>query len=160
MQEDITNINSAVTVNGSTLTAVVMGLSYRWLDCDDNYAPISGGNQRSYTPASNGNYAVKITDGICVDTSLCVSINNVGVNEVRNSDALKIYPNPASNNLFIQTSTERTTVFIQSISGGLIRTLVIEKGTQQFDVSNLKSGLYFINYTSNNNEYFEKLIIQ
>ena len=60
-------------------------------DCNNNYAPINGATSQYYTAISNGDYAVERTNGVCVDTSECYSINNVGI-IFNGSDKVKIYP--------------------------------------------------------------------
>ena len=156
----IIHIDSSVTGNGNTLTAVASGLNYRWLDCDDNYSPISGGNQQSYTPSETGNYAVKITDGSCVDTSFCNYVVVVGINDFSAATGLKIYPNPASSTISIRNSREAVRIEVLNVVGQVIKVLNIQNGTQQYDLSNLNSGLYFIRYTKENQQYLEKLIIE
>lgn len=156
----ITNIDTTVTSNGFTLTAVTSGLTYRWLDCDDNYAPISGGNQQNFTPTQNGNYAVKIRDGVCVDTSSCVSVTKVGIDNLDNTSLLKVYPNPARNTIFITNSGKKTTVSILTISGKVIEVIQAQNGVQQYDISKLSAGLYLIKYTSNDNLFMEKLVVE
>lgn len=77
------------------LTAQATGATYRWLDCDSNYFPISGANSYLYKPIVNGNYAVEVTTNFgCVDTSECISVNFVGLSE-QNDNPIRIYPNPS-----------------------------------------------------------------
>jgi len=156
----ITNIDTTVNVNGNTLTALASGLSYRWLDCNDNYAPISGGNQQSYTPDESGNYAVKITDGSCIDTSSCVNVTNVGFNELNTKSSLLIYPNPAKNTLFFNNEGDDVAITILTISGKMVEVVKVQNGVQQFDISTFGTGLYLIKYSSNGKPFVEKLVIE
>lgn len=155
----ITNIDTTVTSNGFTLTAVASGLTYRWLDCNDNYAPISGGNQQSFTPAQNGNYAVKITDGVCVDTSVCLSVSKVGIDDLNYTSFLKVYPNPAKNTLYLQNSGSLTSVSIISVSGEVMERMKVQHGIHQLDISTFSAGVYLIKYYSNNQWFIRKLVL-
>src|SRR5690606_31345386 len=65
----INTVNTTITNSSPTLTANQAGANYRWLDCDNNYAVISGEVNQSYTATGNGNFAVEITLNSCVDTS-------------------------------------------------------------------------------------------
>ena len=156
----ITHVITAVTISGNTITASAVGVTYRWLDCNDNYAPISGGNQQSYTTDEDGDYAVKITDGTCTDTSFCVNVTGVGINDLSQSQFITFFPNPASKVLSITNSKELIEVSIVSITGELIKTIAIPTGTVQFDISYLGTGMYLIKYEADNNQFMQKLIIK
>ncbi len=91
----------SVTLNESTLTANAIGATYRWVDCDNNYAVIPDETSQSFTAATNGNYAIIVTKGHCTDTSVCTQITKVGVSENQTKTIL-IYPNPVLNELNIE----------------------------------------------------------
>lgn len=68
-------LDLSVTVAGNTLTAnAVSPTSYQWIDCSTNTA-IPGETNASFTTTVNGDYAVIITDGDCMDTSDCSTIS-------------------------------------------------------------------------------------
>lgn len=66
--------------------------TFQWMYCT-NMSAIANETSASFTPQANGDYAIEVSNGVCVDTSDCVSINNVGVETV-NEDLFNIYPNP------------------------------------------------------------------
>lgn len=69
--------------------------SYQWLDCDNNLSILAGDTNQIFTPTQNGNYAVALNVSGCVDTSNCVSIQNVGMESLKlESSTIKVYPNP------------------------------------------------------------------
>ena len=88
-----TDITTAVNVSGNVITAQQGNAGYNWVDCDNNYAIIPGQVNQSYS-APFGNFAVIIYKGTCTDTSDCVQIGTVGINDESYS-ALHVYPNPA-----------------------------------------------------------------
>ncbi|OFY99646.1 MAG: hypothetical protein A3K10_08105 [Bacteroidetes bacterium RIFCSPLOWO2_12_FULL_31_6] len=82
--------------------------------------------------------------------------------EYFNNDDLKIYPNPASSNLFIELSDFNDTFNAQlnifDISGKEVYSLPIIQSTTKIDVSSLKSGLYLLKITSENGNSISKLL--
>ena len=77
----IDSANTGITQNGATLTSDAIGASYQWLDCDDNYAPMPGATEASFTATQNGNYAVAVVLQDCADTSACMAVTSIGLEE-------------------------------------------------------------------------------
>lgn len=90
-----------VTQNNFTLTAVQSGLQYQWLDCENNFAPISSQTNQSFNPSTNGSYAVKLMNDCFVDTTDCFLVEGLGVEE-KKSVNLTIYPNPSDDLIYVQ----------------------------------------------------------
>jgi hypothetical protein len=85
-----------VSTNGSTITADGTG-TYQWIDCGDNNAPISGATSKSYTASANGSYALILTNSCGSDTSDCVVLSSVGINELNTSNSgVVLSPNPTT----------------------------------------------------------------
>ncbi|MGE0561788.1 MAG: GEVED domain-containing protein [Flavobacteriales bacterium] len=89
----INTVDNSTSTNANTITANVMGATYQWLDCDNNNAIIAGETNQNYIATANGNYAVEVTQNGCTDTSSCVNITGVGLEEY-NKTIAAIYPNP------------------------------------------------------------------
>ncbi len=65
-------LNVQGTTDGNTISApVVANGSYQWIDCNNGNALISGANSDSYTSTTSGDYAFIISNGVCIDTSIC-----------------------------------------------------------------------------------------
>ncbi len=138
---DITVVNAFLT-----LTANQTGASYIWLDCDNLYAPIAGATSQSFTATANGNYAVEITVGSCVDTSLCSPISEVGINEL-NENVFSIFPNPTKDILYINGSDKNAAVhyILTSVTGNVIAEKTAEMNTNfSIDLSKEANGVYFL----------------
>ena len=73
----VNNVDVSVSNNNSTITANATGATYQWLDCNNNYSVVPTETNQSFSPCSNGSYAVSITQNGCVDTSVCVTMNSV-----------------------------------------------------------------------------------
>ncbi|PHR17203.1 MAG: hypothetical protein COA38_21060 [Fluviicola sp.] len=136
----ITSIDNLVSSVGNTLTANQTGATYQWLDCDDNHSAISGETNINFAPVSNGNYAVEITFGGCVDTSECNSVSSIGIEELSDFD-LTIYPNPTRNQLSIKTEGNIISIEIFNQLGELVQMEVNES----FSVESLSTGMYTVN---------------
>jgi len=149
----VTSINTATTVQGSTITATATGATYQWINCANNQ-PINGATNASYTASGNGSYAVIVTQNGCSATSNCVQITNLGVDTFE-QNRLRIYPNPATHQLFIQLN-EATEIVIVDMTGKTIQQESLKAGNNAVDVSSLASGMYFIKSVSGANAKFVK----
>lgn len=98
----INTVNVTIANNSPVLIANATDAKYQWLDCDNGYSVISGDTNESFTAKVNGNYAVEIIQKNCVDTSVCIAVHNAHVLENDFGNALKIYPNPTYENLYIE----------------------------------------------------------
>ena len=83
-------IDNDVNQIGTLLTAVQNGVSYQWLDCDNNYSAINGETNQTYTPTTTGYFAVELTStdacgGVQVDTSTCNLVDFTGIGELNNT---------------------------------------------------------------------------
>ena len=152
--------DNTTTLSSNTIQANSSGASYMWLDCDDNYAVISGETNQSYTPTANGNYAVELTENGCVDTSACITITTIGIIENNFGQELLVYPNPTDGNFSIDLGATYTTVeiLISDINGKLIRS---EKyGQEQVISLSIKepNGVYLITITAGDKRAIIRLI--
>ena len=115
--------NITTSVSGQTIIAANGNATYQWLDCDNNYSIIPLEINQGYTPATNGNYAVELTENSCVDTTACVAITTIGIIENDFGKELLVYPNPTEGNFSIDLGADYSTVSISisDINGKLIR---------------------------------------
>jgi len=156
------NIDNSVTNNYPTLTANATGSTYQWLDCNNNYAVISGATSQNYTIPSNGNYAVEITNNNCVDTSSCVIMSDVSIDE--NINTLKIYPNPNNGEFIIKSDNIiKGKIEISNYLGQIVEDIKINNNISKINLSNkIEKGVYFVKVINNNKLIIlvEKIIIE
>ena len=91
-----------------------------------------------------------------------ITTGTLGTNENNLSNALKIYPNPASKEIFIDGIKDKN-VTLELINADGRKVLETDKITsgKGIDISGLPSGVYFINLKSGNlKSYSQKLIIK
>lgn len=92
----IGTVDNGIGNVGFSFTANAIGAQYRWLDCTDEFSFIIGEiNQTFEAPPVPGEYAAEVTENGCVDTSICVAIIPVGINDESTFDNLLLYPNPS-----------------------------------------------------------------
>jgi len=137
----VNSVNTEVTVQGNTITALATGATYQWLNCATNL-PIAGATTASFTAPQNGSYAVTVTRNGCSKISDCISISNLDA-EAFIPKAWKIYPNPVSAFLSIET-TDTAEITITDMTGKLLRRESLRNGVNSIDVSTLSSGIYVI----------------
>ncbi len=145
IQSSVSDITTSLKDN--TITANNAHAGYQWLDCDDNYAVIPNETGRSFTPTSNGHYAVELSENGCVDTSDCVAITRVAVVNHSFEEELIAYPNPTNGDFTIDLGKEYSEVqmSITDITGKTIET---KKFTQaqviKLTLPPEASGVYFV----------------
>jgi len=86
-------------------------------------------------------------DVVYIDNVSLVEGTNVSVSTNR-ADAVKIYPNPAVNNLYISSKSEIRKVVIYNVVGKQVKEY--SNVLQSVNVSDLKSGVYMIKTTDAN----------
>ena len=141
--------NTTSTQGNDSISANATGVTYQWLDCDNSFAIISGATNQLFVASANGNYAVQVTQNGCTDTSACVQVTGVGINELSKS-ITSVYPNPTTGNITIQLEKTETNITFQvrNVMGQLIETKTYPSTNKI--VLNLKGdkGVYFIEIQS------------
>lgn len=148
----VNSVDTALSVNNTVLTATGIASSYQWVQCDNNYAPIVGATQSSYTVTANGDYAVIITNGNCVDTSRCVTVVVTGVESKNEPNTLKLWPTPANDIINISgLANDNTNISILDETGRVVLSMTVnaKSNFQSIDVSALEAGVYFISGRNN-----------
>ncbi|MBL4706013.1 MAG: T9SS type A sorting domain-containing protein [Flavobacteriales bacterium] len=160
-QITIDAVDVTVTNSSPMLTANQSGATYRWLDCANGNAAIPGATNQSYTATANGNYAVEVALGSCIDTSACENITGVGIIEL-NSKTISIYPNPTRGIFTIDLlgAIENTSLTVYDMLGKVVVGKELIETTSQIDLSGNEKGIYFINIQTDNGTIVRKIIIQ
>lgn len=159
----INNVSDLTTsVSGVTITANnAVATTYEWLDCDDSFNSIPGAGNQSFTPSSNGNYAVKIEENGCVDTSACVSITSVDIIQNDFGNSIVIYPNPTKDHFSVDLGSdyECVEVSIYTIHDQLIQSSqYVNTGKMNFIMDEQPAGLYLLKIVVAGNKAIIKLV--
>ena len=145
LQLDLTSLDNTVSQNGAILTSNQTLASYQWLDCQNNYSPISGANSAAFAPTANGVYALEISKNSCIDTSNCINITTLSYSNLHQK-SFKIYPVPAKDQLFIafEKTVCNTYLKIYSLTGQLTHQRILENPTTSISLQGIAKGLYKI----------------
>ena len=134
------------------------GISYQWIDCSDG-SEISGANQQSFTPTTNGTYAVVIREGGCETISSCYEITNVGVDDLFQSQ-IEYYPNPVQESLYIDLGESFSDIEISlfHVNGQLIFQKNFKHRSQMEISMPEEKGMYFIQIMADGKQAQLKII--
>lgn len=141
----VNEVNTNVSVVGTIITAQATGLGYQWINCSDD-SEIPGANSNAFSPTQNGDYGVIITDGDCVDTSVCVTINSLAI-DTMSKDQIGIYPNPFDQSFTINGSVGYIGKLytITDALGKTVATGIISSEKHQIsELNNKIQGVYFL----------------
>ncbi len=155
-------VNTGVTQNGSSLTANHTGTYYQWVDCNNNFAPISGATAKTFNPTVPGSYAVIVLQGSCYDTSSCYTVSAIGVEEL-NPALFSVYPTVTTGevNIRAQGANEPFTLYINDLSGRRVLEQFLDRFDQHtLDISALPQGYYTLELRGRNQGAAYRLLKQ
>jgi uncharacterized delta-60 repeat protein len=153
-------VDIATSTSGQTITAIVPGSDYQWIDCNNNNTAIAGETNQSYVAGSNGSYAVIVTNNGCTDTSACVNITSTGMNNVNQFD-ISIYPNPFTDQTLIKLSEEISNPRIElfNVLGEKIKSFSFSGKEFILNRYELKPGIYFLHLNNKDRHFVKEIII-
>jgi len=135
-----------VYLNGN-LSAQQTGNGYQWLDCNLSNALIPGATNQSFTPLSNGSYAIVISNLVCSDTSACFQVTGISIIDLVKELGILVYPNPFDQTVQISLKEKMDKIDIQVYDekGSLVKSEQFRATNQiVLELSNLASGSYFL----------------
>lgn len=143
---EVNPINLTINKLDELLESLEFGATYQWYDCLANTA-VASETARQFISPDNGVYSVIIDNGSCVDTSACVDVNSVGINDfLLNGEVLLAYPNPAKDLLYLssEANLEAYEFRIFDLQGKLLQQGQLQAAKNTIDISTLKAGVYFL----------------
>jgi hypothetical protein len=143
---NFTTLDVGIINNGGSLSAVESSANYQWMFCDS--AIIPGETFQSFTPVTNGDYAVIISKYNCTDTSACISVTNAGADEIFPEKKFNVFPNPSFGNITVSVSgtDDDVYVLIRHASGELVERYDINSNAQNVIEADWSPGVYFIEF--------------
>ena len=159
----LNEIDTSVTrTEGGLLKANLSQVKYQWLDCNNKYKILDYETRQILKPTKNGNYAVKIDNNACVDTSTCFLIKTLNVEEQSIFDKLSIFPNPTNGEVHIvlNQTVEMFDVKFIDITGKIIYTTNLLNTANCIINPNLEKGTYEVELTDGKGNYYrQKLVV-
>jgi len=154
------NIN--IISEDTMLTASATQVDYQWYVCTPQWQKIEGATSRTFRPNINGEYAVEITLNNCKDTSNCVTVNKLYLNEL-NTSKIEVYPNP-NNGIFtikLVDIDKYNLIEIWSMLGQKLDERMIENSQSiVLDLSKHPKGVYLLKINHQNQVFTQKIIIE
>ncbi|MEA3447421.1 MAG: PKD domain-containing protein, partial [Bacteroidota bacterium] len=151
---DITNASSSTASDGSATATPSGGLNpyeFQWSNGDTD-------NTMEDVPA--GLYSLIVTDAAGCVATLPVEIDFVDA-ITGNDMSLTVYPNPATNCLFI----EMTNIDVQQINmvntlGQTVINRNVQSDVEKLDISEIKPGVYFLEINTETSQYIKKVFVK
>lgn len=159
-------INTEIAFENGQLTAKEQVGSFQWFNCTTK-KNVAGATGKSFRPADSGTYSVIVTKGSCKDTSDCMAVSFVGINEKAGISGINVYPNPASTlvKVAIDATTEGSaTIQLVDAAGRSITeeqevNLTLGSTIVEIPVEKLTNGMYFVQVKKENTIQLIRLTI-
>jgi PKD repeat protein len=155
--------NTIIQLDPSTAQAEASNATYQWLDCANGFVEFAGETGQTFQcqGACYFEVAVLVTENGCSDTSDCVILNVLDLNDNTTQESVTVYPNPTSKTLNINglhTLAEIRRIDVTDYNGRLVKSL--DQIITTIDVSNLADGIYFLNINHEDGVEIKKFIIE
>jgi hypothetical protein len=144
---EISNPEAIISVNGFMLSTTMRFVTYQWIK--DGTA-IDGATDSTYLVTENARYQVAVTNEHgCPDTSAFYTVTNVGIDDKNGIAAqIKIYPNPAGNDIYI-TSPVAVNAVLTTLEG---KHVMRADDVQSLSLRGLSGGVYFLRILDKENK--------
>lgn len=145
-----------------TLTADLTGIDYQWIDCGNDNQILNGETNQTFVATTNGSYAVIIDNGICSDTSDCISITTVGNDEIAGTELIKVYPNPSNGEFRIDLGMQYNQISIHLVNslGQIVQAYQFELKDKINLIIDSEPGIYFVEGFIYQEQLFKTKIIK
>jgi hypothetical protein len=143
----VTPVNVGVVQNNLTLIAQAPDpATWQWVDCDAGFALLSGATQQYFNATDNGDYAVIVQENGCADTSICLSVTTVGLDE-RSLEGTRMWFDMTAGGLELDLGPEVATadVEVYDPSGRRVAvTRLHRSGRHTWPLARLTAGTYVV----------------
>lgn len=136
--------NLEVSSDNNVLTAEQEEADYQWLDCNNNFQPVPGATDQTFSPSVTGSYAVELIIGECSFVSECVDITIIGVEE-QLPVSFNVFPNPANNVISLLCSEGISSAVIEDMAGKVVYSSNSVQGNRSpVPIDKFESGIYLV----------------
>jgi len=147
---NVEQIDTGLTATGNTLLTQQIGLTYQWVDCQQNFVPIPGQTGSTFTPSASGVYAAIITTALCMDTTICLPVTLISTVSSP-SRAVSGAPTPTSGIFKIDLGAreENIQISVYDCTGRNVSAVKLQDvETCSVDATLWPSGIYFVRINS------------
>jgi len=128
IEAKITHFENALTVSSDTVTAQSGYQSYQWLRCDKSYEIVPNQVGFQIKVSEPGDYAVRMEENGCADTSECINVAQNGTSVFQNVE-FNVYPNPSEGRLYIDgKNLDASFVEVRDINSRIIQVVSFMRG--------------------------------
>jgi len=153
--DTLSQTTPVITVHGDSLFSNFTS-GNQWYNTD---SLINGANDNIYVPLVTGNYfdIISDTNGCKSDTSNKIHIAITGLADLTYNNNIYIYPNPAINNITIETH-QKSIMEIINIQGQTILQQQLQQGKTDIEISALAKGVYILRLCSNDKTAVTRIV--
>ena len=120
---------------------------------------IEGATSQLFTPEANGNYTVVVSQGACSSSSAPYLFESIITSIGNDFSVFALYPNPASDLVFLSGILPQTEISINTITGMLVDRFVSSDNKQTLNISKMLPGVYLITLSHENGRHTTKLVV-
>ncbi|MCU0429348.1 MAG: T9SS type A sorting domain-containing protein [Cytophagaceae bacterium] len=150
----ITDINTALAISGSSISAIEAGATYQWIDCDQSGINIDGATNRTYTlqTPSSAYVAVKIDKNGCMKISDCETIVLAGLTDAEGTNRWQLYPNPTLDRSVLSFHEDGTySVWLKDVWGNTLQQHQV-RNQSSLELYLKEPGVYFVEIQDENQQ--------
>ncbi len=96
--------------------------------------------------------------GAYIDELEVTGDNNVGIDDIDLTNSFNIYPNP-TNGIFSVEADNMERIEITSITGEIVKELIVNKNKTTIDLTSLSSGIYFAKIITDKGSAIKKIVL-
>ena len=108
---------------------------------------------------SSGTYVQIITNSVGCDSIITLDLIYISGLESQLSNNTQIYPNPAKNQVSITSDMVIGQLFLRNLQGEMLKSIFINNNELKLDISELRSGIYILEFVHKNIIWNKKIII-
>jgi hypothetical protein len=154
-------IDNRISRDGAILSANEQNAkSYIWFDCASPDSILLLNDGKVFLAPEDGDYAVIIDKNDCKDTSDCINVIGVGIDDISiSSRNILVYPNPTNGFLTFDlknTLVNNDYIYIYNNMGQLLFIEELNEEQIILDLEFLNSGIYLLRYGT----YTTKIILE
>jgi hypothetical protein len=153
----------SITVAGDLMSAIAdqADATYQWWNCDTQL-PIDGATSPEFfitSVSQNGNYSVAVTLNGCDAMSECVLLLIESVEELTHEWSAGFYPNPATTQLTLWSSTPVGVSIFNSV-GAMVLSQRSNAINHTLDITQLQPGIYQVVMQSSDGKQSAQLLVK